>query len=73
MHLATLLTLPLLAAAIPAPQAPAGDAQAVFGIENNNNAVSSDLNIDLNELRLVKFSEDEPPKYASTVPLPCST
>lgn len=62
MHLAALLTFPLLAAAIPAPPASAEDAQAFFDI--GGAGAKSNVDIDLNELRLVKFSEDEPPRYA---------
>jgi len=79
MHLATLLTLPLLAAAVPTSplvvQAEDG-MQAVFGgggkpyvpaagsASGAQASSSSDftLDLDLNELRLVQFAEDEPPR-----------
>lgn len=71
MHLATLLTLPLLAAAVPTSPlvVQANGNQAVFSAGSAAGAIpgpaiASDftLDIDLNELRLVQFAEDEPPQ-----------
>jgi hypothetical protein len=67
MHFATLLTLPLLAAAVPtSPLVQQDGAQIVFGSTKPipAPAVAADftLDLDLNELRLVQFAEDEPPR-----------
>jgi hypothetical protein len=58
MHLGTLLTLPLLAAAVPA--APLGG-QAPFQPSSYDPEISIDL--DLDDLRLVRFAENEQPVY----------
>lgn len=68
MHLGTLLTLPLLAAAVPAApltgNGNTGQGQAVLSVpEAQTHSYDPDISIDLDldDLRLVRFAEDESP------------
>lgn len=70
MHLATLFTLPLLAAAVPtAPHLVQGQQGQVI-LSNGAGAAGSassgiKIDLDLDDLRLVQFGEREPPVYVA--------